>query len=477
MTSVDSDGPMADLHKTLAAQDRVMRDDFSSFIARCFRTVNYGTEYLPNWHIDLIAEYLEAARRAEITRLIINMPPRALKSLCVTVAWPAFILGHDAAARIMTASYASSLSLKHSLETRVIMQSPWYKRVFADTRIIAGENQKHRFTTTKRGFRLATSVGGSATGEGGNFLIVDDPLHPIQAIGARTRSIANRWFDHTFSTRLNDKKRGVIVVVMQRLHPNDLTGHLLDKGNWEHLVIPALAAERTTIRFGTFHKEREAGEPLHEAREDKALIERARAELGSFAFEAQYQQNPLAQEGNIVRMHWFRRYDTVTEAPQRLVQSWDTGIKALSQHDASACVTLAQCEEGFFIRDVLVLREEYPALKKAIIAHAERWNADAVLIEDKASGQSLLQDLTRETQLPFIAYKPRADKITRLASVSALIEAGRVWLPKQAHWLGAFETELAAFPHAGHDDQVDAFSQGLHWLKNQKQQQAGIRSV
>ncbi len=161
---------------------------------------------------------------------------------------------------------------------------------------VQGETRKEKFITGQRGFRFATSVGGSVTGEGGNFLIVDDPHNAVQAMGEKPRSLANRWFDNSFATRLNDKKKGVIVVVMQRLHPGDLTGHLLEKGGWERLVLPAIARERTVIDFGAFHKLREEGEALHSAREDAALIERAKRELGSAAWNAQYQQEPLSAD-------------------------------------------------------------------------------------------------------------------------------------------------------------------------------------
>lgn len=446
--------------------NHTVRMDLRAFIAMAFHTVNPGTEYLPNWHIDLIADHLEAVRRCEMTRLLINMPPRMMKSLCVTVAWPAFLLGHDPAVRILTASYSRYLALKHAQDTRLIVGSPWFSNAFPRFRIAPGHNEKHKFLTTRNGFRFATSTGGSATGEGGDFLIVDDPLNPLQAQSPHSREQAQRWFDQTFSTRLNDKKSGRIVVVMQRLHADDLSGHLLERGGWEHLCLPARAdtAQRFFI-MGRYY-ERKAGSLLHDAREGPAEMARAERELGSFGFAAQYQQRPLQKSGGMIEGRWLARY---TEAPpredMRVIQSWDTAIKSGGGHDASACLTFGVTQDGYWLLEAMTLREEYPSLRRAVLAQAERWKPEAILIEDKASGQSLLQDLRASTPLPLLAFLPRQDKRTRLASISPLIEAGKVRLPASAAWLSAFEQELLAFPHAPHDDQVDALSQFLDWAR------------
>lgn len=461
----------------LKARDAALQECLPSFIARAFGTVNPGTEFLANWHIDLIAEYLEAVRRSEITRLIINMPPRALKSICVSVAWPAWLLGHDPTCRIMCASYASALAVRHALDTRLILQEPWYQRLFPETVIADGENEKKKLVTTQRGFRFATSVGGTATGEGGDVLIVDDPLHPLQAMSEVQRERANQWFDQTFSTRLNDKQRGRIVVVMQRLHPQDVSGHVLAQGGWEQLILPAIAEQPHTLHFGRVQYRREAGEALHPARESLELLERARQQLGSYGFAAQYQQQPLAQDGAMINVAWLRRYREAAHPWARITQSWDTAIKAAASNDASVCLTLGEHEGQHYLLDALVLRVEYPALKHALVAQAARWQPQAILVEDKASGQSLLQDVRRETSLPLIARLPRQDKLSRVAAVSAMMEAGKLVLPHQAAWLAAFEEELLGFPHAAHDDQVDALTQYLLWVRERDGRQARLRQM
>lgn len=491
------------LHRT---RDALLRGDLSSFIARSFRQLNPSTRYLPNWHIDAIAQHLEAAQRRQITRLLINMPPRALKSHCVSVTWPAYLMGHDPATKIMAASYAQSLSTQHSLECRSLMGARWYQRVFPQTRLKKDQNEKHKFATTSHGVRIATSVGGAATGEGGDFLIVDDPLSALQGQSKSARDAANHWFSHTFASRLNDKERGVIVVVMQRLHEEDLAGHLLARGGWELLKLPAIAPQKMVVDLaplgGRLLKIREAGDVLHESREGEKLLARAKAELGSRNFAAQYQQEPVPDEGGMVKLGWFgchrhceERSDEAISSdcggrlPQSLAllrndesfsitQSWDTAIKSGPSNDPSVCITFAEMGGVHYVLDVHRARLEYPELKRAAMRLAEEWKPQAMLIEDKASGQSLLQDLRRESALPVIAINPRGDKLTRFAAVTPLIEAGKVSLPHEAPWLAEFEHEMMAFPQSAHDDQVDALSQYLNWVRGkQNGAKMGIRRL
>lgn len=287
----------------------LMRKNFTFFVEKCLHTIAPGVMFQPNWHIELIGEYLAACARGDIRRLIINMPPRMLKSVTVSVAWPAWLMGHNPTSRIMVASYAQSLSTKHSIDTRLVMQSRWYRELFPTTVLSNDQNEKDKFVTTRRGHRMAVSVGGAATGEGGNYLIVDDPINPLQAMQQSSREQVNAWFDHTFASRLDDKKRGCMVVVMQRLHAEDLSGYLMRKKGWECLVLPAIAPMETRYECGSFCYMRAAGELLHASREDAEAIERAREDLGTSNFEAQYQQNPIAQTSNLLDMAWFKRFD------------------------------------------------------------------------------------------------------------------------------------------------------------------------
>jgi predicted phage terminase large subunit-like protein len=195
------------------------------------------------------------------------------------------------------------------------------------------------------------------------------------------------------------------------------------------------------------------------------VLERLKRDVGSANFSAQYQQQPINHAGSIVRPHWFTRVDIdQPTSGAGYVQSWDTGIKAGVNHDASACATFVVKEGVHILVDMLVVRQEYPELRRTIIQHAARFSPDAILMEDKGSGQSLLQELRKEAQLPLIACMPSSDKVTRLMRATPLMEAGKMALPKHASWLAAFEQELFQFPDGAHDDQVDAISQYFNWI-------------
>ncbi|MDG1287016.1 MAG: phage terminase large subunit [Rickettsiales bacterium] len=460
-------------HQLLALEAQAMQSSFLAFLHNAFMSLNGGATYHENWHIEVLATYLQAVESGAIRRLIINMPPRYLKSLTVSVAWPAWLLGQDPARRVIVASYAERLSLKHSLDCRHLLGEAWFKRAYPQLEIFTGQNEKHKFVTTHHGFRLAASVGGALTGEGGNILIIDDPINPLNAESKVARDKVNRWFEHTFSSRLNDKRHGAIVLVMQRVHEEDLTGYLRKKGGWEVLELPALAPQ---TQFYNHHLRRE-GEVLHPAREDLMQLEKVKYEMGSQSFSAQYQQRPRPRDGSMIRRSWLL-YDDVPPTGGQIVQSWDTAIKAGQNNDPSVCITAQLVQGECHILEVLCERLEYHHLRAALLARAEKWQPDAILIEDKASGQSLLQDLRADTNLPLVPIMPKQDKLTRFAAVTPMIESGRMILPTQALWLADFEHELLSFPASAHDDQVDALSQLLSWWKRRENKgKMGVRRV
>ncbi|MBN8531749.1 MAG: phage terminase large subunit [Alphaproteobacteria bacterium] len=479
------------LSRVRAAYLRLLRTDFSSFVAKCVAMVHPGAVFAPSWHLGHLAAWLEAARSGEeeARRLIVTMPPRGLKSLIVSVAWPAWMLGQDPKARILCASYARALAVKHSLDCRMMLQSPWYRELFGGTLLASDQNEKEKFMTTARGFRLATSVEGMVTGEGGDVLIVDDPLTPLQAMSPTARALAVEWFEHSFLSRLDDKRRGVAVVVMQRLHAEDLAGHLLaHRQGWKLLSYPAVAeAPMTYVWPGGGAHERVVGDVLHAAREDAATLARIRAEIGAYAFAAQYQQQPVAAGSGMIKPEWLRRKEAsatlIHPSPSKkedsyvVHQSWDTAFAVGGAADYSVCLTFAEEENGWRLLHVARGRWDFPELRRRVIALAQAWNPQAVLIEDKGSGQSLIQELRSATRLPVVAVRPRQDKVTRLAAVSPLIEAGKLALPRGAVWAAEFEMELLAFPHGAHDDQVDALSQYLTWARDRRKQEARIREL
>lgn len=439
----------------------ILRRDLCAFIEKSFETINPGAEFLPNWHIEMIAKTLSQVASGHIKRLVINIPPRYLKSICVNVAFPAWLLGNKPHTRILSASFNQALANKHSLDTRLLMNSHWFKTIFGACRLSDEQNEKNKFLTTQNGFRLATSIFGGITGEGGNLLIVDDPLSPEMAASAAERRKVQTWFDQTFSTRLDNKKTGAIVVVMQRLHEDDLSGVLLRRGGWEHLCIPVM---------------NEDGILLHEAREGWDEIQEMRATLGDYGFAAQYMQKPLSLENGMIKRVWLKTF-LVPPFFEKIVQSWDTAIKSHSGSDYSVGLTFGIYENKAYLLDVVREQMEYPDLRRAVVSAAQKWNANLVLIEDKASGQSLLQDLLRETRISTRGVTPKADKLTRMSAVSPIIEAGRLLLDFHAPWKRDFEAELLSFPNAKNDDQVDALSQFLQWFKDGVDANISLRTI
>ena len=225
---------------TPAEYQTMLRQDFSTFAARCFYDLNPQTELAMNWHVEIIAAKLTAVRHGKIPRLIINLPPRHLKSLLVSIAFPAWCLGHDPSAQILCVSYAQDLAGKLARDCRSIMMSPWYRRIFP-TRLAPHRQAVQEFITTRQGYRLATSNGGVLTGRGADIILIDDPLKPEEALSDAQRQAANEWFSHTLYSRLNNKRHGAIVIIMQRLHEDDLVGHVLTQEPWEVVRFPAIA--------------------------------------------------------------------------------------------------------------------------------------------------------------------------------------------------------------------------------------------
>ena len=450
----------------------VLRRDLMSFATKTFDHVAPAQHFSRSWHQDAIAWHLEQARLGHIRRLIITLPPRHAKSIMASIAFPAFVLGHDPTARVVCVSYSADLSAKLARDCRSVMSSQWYRTAFPGAVLSRERNAELDFMTTRRGYRLSTSVGGSLTGRGGNVVIVDDPMKPDEAMSDTRRASACEWFDNTVYSRLDDKQTDVIIIIMQRLHLEDLVGHVLATGEpWVHLSLPAIAEFDQAISIGqgrTYY--RPVGELLHPEREPLHILEEMKRSIGSFHFAAQYQQSPVPIEGELMRWEWFQRYET---APARVhhnqvVQSWDTASKAGELNDYSVCTTWLIQNQTFYLLDVFRDRLLYPSLRRAVIDQARRYRPAAVLIEDKASGMALAQDFRPGdlggAGMP-IPIEPEADKITRAAAQSIAIESGQVFIPAKADWLEDLRTELVQFPYGKFDDQIDSMSQFLRWAR------------
>ncbi|HTD84824.1 MAG TPA: hypothetical protein VK648_13635, partial [Gemmatimonadaceae bacterium] len=294
-----------------------------------------------------------------------------MKSIAASVSLPAFVLGHQPHRRIICVSYASDLARKMSNDFRAVLESDWYRAIFPMTRIGRFKDSEIEMETTERGFRLATSIGGTLTGRGGDLVIIDDPLKPIDALSETKRMSANQWFANTLLSRLDDKRTGAIVIVMQRVHLDDLTGFVLGgEDEWTVMSLPAIAEHEETIPLGRgrFHL-RKTGEALWPEREPLDVLDNLRLQLGSDIFSAQYQQSPVPPGGAMIKREWVMRY---AEPPPPssvwcTLQSWDTAMKGGPDNDWSVCTTWQLTEDiGWYLVDVWRQRVNYPTLKAKV---------------------------------------------------------------------------------------------------------------
>ena len=448
----------------------LLRTDFTSFIGKTFDTINPGAEYQANWHIELIAHHLEAVRLGQIKRLIINIPPRALKSVCVSVAWPSWLLGINPAARVIAASYSGVLSTKHSLDARLVLSSKWYQKLFPQTKLSKTHNQKNKFLTTDNGFRFATSIGGSVTGEGGDFLIVDDPHNPAQINSLKMRNRVIEWFEQTFVTRLNDKTKGAIVLVMQRLHPDDLSAHLISSGNWECLKIPSLAPKNIEYNFGKFHKLYEENELLNQQRDKHEFLLNLEQEIGTRNYAAQFLQEPLPANYNLLSLENIHYFEKAPESFDYFVHSWDSAIKVSEKADYTVGTLWGVVADKYYLLGMIRKKLSYTDLKNEVEKQINKYKPRFVLIEDKASGQSLIQDLKLAGFVNIKPIKPTLDKVTRFASVVQYFENGQVLVPAKSAFNRVLIAEITNFPNSKNDDIVDSVSQFLNFIKGQNKQ-------
>jgi predicted phage terminase large subunit-like protein len=443
--------------------DAILREQFSWFLRRCMQTLNPGVPFQPNWHLDATAYRLEQIRTGEVTRLIINMPPRSLKSITVSVAFPAFLLGHDPRLRIFGISYGADLAAKHASDFRSIVESGWYRRVFPRMRIkrVADLGVE----TTSGGFRKSTSTGAALTGLGGDVFIIDDPLKAQDALSEALRNNTNQWFSNTLISRLDNKKSGVIVLVMQRVHLNDLSGYLQEQSDdWTVLKLAAIADTNEQIPVGDDrYYSWKSGEELHPEREPLEVLQKLQEVIGSDTFAAQYQQSPVPPGGAMIKRAWLQYYDKVPEHTHRtkVIQSWDTAAKDGAQNDWSVCTTWQLVDECYYLLDLTRGRYEYPRLRETAIALANRFKPDAILIEDASTGIALAQELRKAVTRPVKPIPVERDKTGRLYVQQAKFEAGLVLFPRGGSFLPELERELLTFPQGRTDDQVDSISQAL----------------
>lgn len=456
----------------------VLRTDLVAFTEKVFATLA-GRSFHESWHIQAMAHALTGCAEGGTKRLAICLPPRHLKSLMASVAFPAWLLGHDPGARIICASYSGELSAGFADDCRRVMSSEWYRELFPGTRQRRGRNADDVITTTAGGCRLATSVGGTLTGLGGDFLIVDDILKAGAGHSEALRTGANEWFDKTLYSRLDDPNNGCIIVVGQRLHVDDIFGHIFENEPWDRLLLPLIAEcdQDIPVGPGVIHHRRK-GDLLQPSRVSAARAQQILKTLGEANFAAQYQQNPMPPGGNIIKREWLRFYPG--EAPDRsffdmIVQSWDTASSTQKPSDYSVCTTWGVAGRDYYLLDVFRNKLDYPSLKRRVVAEYNRHRPHRLLIEDADFGRALKKDLLAYEDIRPTPILPVHDKVTRAEAQAFPISEGRLYLPEDSPWVGEFLNEILSFPNGRHDDQLDSMTQFLKWIGDLEARRARAR--
>lgn len=433
------------------------------------------------WHIDAICEHLEAVTAGEVNRLLITVPPRTMKSLSTAVFWPAWWWLRSPHWRWIFASYAGPLATRDSARCRNLIQSDWYQRLLQYRAQVHGEphwllagdsNLKQRFENDRGGVRMATSVGGGATGEGGDVVAVDDPHKIEQADSEDVRLDTIDWWATTMRTRLNDPEDGAMVVVQQRVHDGDLAGWCISH-DYTHLCLP-MRWEPAHPFLWPDDPRTTAGALLWPGRMGEEAAAELERDMGSYRRSSLLQQNPAPATGSIFNAAWWRTYQ-LAPAEQagkcgRVILSVDCAFK--DEEDNDYVVMQAWGAQGAdrYLLGQLRARMDFPTTVRALVDFAAQWpSAKVKLVEDKANGSAVIASLRRKIS-GLIPVNPTDSKIARARSVAYIVEAGNVWLPtpEYAPWRDEYVGEHARFPKGENDDQVDATTQALHRLESQR---------
>jgi len=496
---------------------KLAQTDFRVFLRLAFRILNPNTKLNWNWHLEYLCWMLQSslptdhpAYPSTLTpeqrnrNLIINVPPRSLKTETVSVAFPAFCLGHNPSFQAIIASFSTRASANINTKLARLLKHPLYEQIFPapDTPILEKATESH-ITTTKGGQCLATSPQGTVTSFGADTLLIDDLLSPEQAFSPTELTRANRFFFNTlYPSRLNDKTNGSTIVIAQRLHEGDLPGELLRQNpkrppseQFTPVILPAIHPQtedpQTYYFYNTSHTQN-PDDLLHPTRDTRESLEAIKTdpERGPYTFASQYMQNPAPTDGGIINLQQLQSctYDPANLPPPtqalRITHSWDTAIKTTSRSDFSVCTTWLETKTHHYLLDVIATRLEYPELYQLVISQANKTpHPTVILIEDKASGQQLIQDLRKDTTLPIkaITPTPQQNKLTRAAtSIPAFIESSSLLLPndhQQRPWWEEFERQCMYFPNGKHDDIVDSISQYLNFVKSSFPSEPRIRTL
>lgn len=453
------------------------------FIGEAWKIIEPTTPYVSNWHIDTICEHLEAVYRGDISQLVISMPPRHMKSICVAVMFPAWVWTFDPGFRWVFASYAQSLSTRDSIKTRDIVQSSWYRKHWGKVvKIKRDQDQKTKFENTAKGYRIATSVDGSATGEGGDCVVGDDLLKAKDSHSKVKRDAAKKFWCDTMHTRQNNPQQPKRILMAQRLHGDDVTGHILrDVGGYVHLCLPAefkrsifhdagaasgvdsLAGSQNPL--GDVDPRKEEGELLWPKRFDQKSLDGSKVALGEYGYAAQFDQTPTPESGGIFKRNWLRRWtwDTLPGTFHEVFMSWDMTFKDTEQGSYVVGQVWGKVDANYYLLWQVRGRWDFVDSVKQFVILCGQWpQCFAKYVEEKANGAAIISTLRNKIN-GIIALNPKGSKVARAHAIAPAVQAGNVHVPAEGlvPWVEEFVTEVTLFPNAPNDDQVDAMTQGL----------------
>lgn len=453
------------------------------FITCAWKILEPGRDFSAGWHIEAICEHLEAVTNGQIKRLLINVPPGCMKSLTTEVFWPAWEWGPKnlSSMRYVSASYSEALTVRDNRRTRTLIQSPWYQRLWGSRfQLVSDQNAKMRFDTDKMGFKIATSVGGLGTGERGDRFIIDDPHNVKEAESDVVRNAALMWFTEVVPTRVNDPDKSAILVIMQRVHEQDISGHIVaEELGYDHLCLPMEfePQKRCITSIGFKDPRTEENELIWPDRMSRKVVEQWKKEMGSYAVAGQFQQRPSPRGGGMFKREWFEVVDAVPAGKKKRCRGWDLAASETDKAAYTAGVKISKTEDGmFYIEDAIRFRGSPTKVDQMLLNTSSQ---DSVLTrisipqDPGQAGKSQKKYLSTLLQGYDVRFSPETgDKETRALGLSAQAEAGNVKIVRGV-WNHTYLDELCSFPSGTYKDQVDATTRAFseligHKTKNNK---------
>lgn len=458
---------------TLAVFNALMRSDLRAFVRKVYATLKPNDPLLENWHIDSIVHELMAIHLGYSRRLIINIAPRSLKSMIVSVAFPAFVIGHDPSKTILVASHNQMLAIQLANMFRKVVNSDWYKEAFPKMREAPDKNSELSFVTAAGGGRHAVSVETGITGTGGDMIIIDDPIDAANAHNQAACAFANNWIDKSLSTRLNHPSLSPMILVMQRLSLYDTTAHFLEQGDWQQLLLPAKAEKTLTFPtgVGTSHTF-EQGALLHQARMPQNYLDAQQKKMGDADYLAQFQQRPVLMGTGIIDIGKFQRFE-------KWPDNFDYKILSVDPASGTESGSYSVIQGYRVVNNKLYMtlswqeKLSFPNLCDYIMQIAKDQKVKYIVVENAGCGIQVSEEILSRTPDPFVephlrTITPTQSKVYRMERAMISVLRGDVLIPEDEPWLKGFLDEIQAFPHGKYDDQVDAFSQAIKFMEQMK---------